>query len=119
MADIMELDINVGHSVLLILTAAAVTFSLRAVPFVLFGGKREMPPVIKSVANLLPAAIIAVLVIYCLKTDIVNFGMGTAASAAGVVSVVLLHLWKRNVLISIFGGTVVYMMMLHLLPGLL
>ncbi len=111
--------INVGHSVLLILVAAGITFGLRAVPFVLFGGEREMPAIIKKVADLLPAAIIAVLVVYCLKADIVSIGMGSAASALGVLTTVLLHLWKRNILISIFGGTVVYMVMLHLLPGLM
>lgn len=119
MADIVEMDIQVGHSILLILVASAVTFALRAVPFVIFGGKREMPKLIKTVADLLPAAIIAVLIIYCLKADLIALGMGTAASALGVITVVILHLWKRSILISIFGGTAVYMAMLHLLPGLL
>ena len=118
MANIMDFEIQVGHSILLILVASLVTYGLRAVPFVIFGGKKEMPHFIKTVADLLPAAIIAVLVIYCLKADIVSIGAGTVASALGAVTVIVLHLWKRNILISIFGGTAVYMAMLHLLPGL-
>ena len=106
-------------AVILILVAAVVTFVLRAVPFVIFSGKREMPEFVKSVANLMPAAIIAVLVIYCIKGDLVTLGMGTVNSLISICVVVLLHLWKRNILISIFGGTAVYMMLLHLLPGLL
>ena len=119
MASVLDFDIQVGHSLLLIFVAAAVTFGLRAVPFVVFGGKKEMPEAIKTVANLLPAAIIAVLVIYCLKGDIVAVSWNTAASALGTMTVIGLHLWKRNILLSIFGGTAVYMAMLHLLPGLL
>ena len=107
--------INVTHSILLIAIAVVVTFGLRAVPFVIFGGKRTMPDAVKRVADLLPAAIIAVLVIYCLKADILTFGTGTLASALGAITVMLLHLWKRNILISIFFGTAVYMAMLHLL----
>ena len=105
-------------AIVLILVAALVTFLLRAAPFAIFGG-REMPKFIQRVADLMPAAIIAVLVVYCLKTDLVNMGMNTAASMVSVFVVVVLHLWKRNILLSIFGGTVMYMALLHLLPGLL
>jgi len=111
--------INVSHSILLIAVAAVITFALRAVPFLIFSGNRTMPESIKRVADLLPAAIIAVLVIYCLKADIVTLGMNTLASALGVIVVVTLHLLKRNILISIFFGTAVYMTALHMLPGLM
>lgn len=111
--------INVTHSIILIAIAAIITFALRAVPFAIFGGKRTMPDTVKRVADLLPSAIIAVLVIYCLKTDLLSIGMGTLASAFGVITVVVLHIWKRNTLLSIFGGTAIYMAALHLLPGLL
>lgn len=111
--------INTTHSILLIAVAVIVTFALRATPFVIFSGKRTMPESVKHVANLLPAAIIAVLVIYCLKADIITLGMNTLASALGVIVVVALHLWKRNILISIFCGTAVYMAALHMLPGLM
>jgi len=107
------------NTILLIAVAAVVTFGLRALPFVVFSGEREMPPLIKKVADLLPAAIIAVLVIYCIKGDIVSLGMESVNTSVSVLAVILLHLWKRNILISIFGGTAVYMTLLHLLPGLM
>ncbi|MBR3756059.1 MAG: AzlD domain-containing protein [Firmicutes bacterium] len=113
------MEFNAGYAALLIFVAAAVTFGLRAVPFVFFGGKREMPEPVKKVADLMPAAIIAVLVIYCLKGAIVTVDMNTLASALGAAAVVLLHVWKRNMLLSIFGGTAVYMLLLHLLPGMI
>ena len=106
-------------TMILIAVVAVITFILRAIPFAVFGGKKEMPETVRQVAELLPAAIIAVLVIYCIKSDLVLPGMGTIATMTAVLVVVILHLWKRNILLSIFGGTVVYMGLLHLLPGLL
>ncbi len=107
------------NTILLIAVAALVTFGLRALPFAVFSGDRTMPSFIKKVADLLPAAIMAVLVIYCIKGDVVHFSMGTVATGISVIAVILLHLWKRNILLSIFGGTAVYMALIHLLPGLL
>ena len=107
------------NTILLIAVAALVTCGLRALPFIVFSGDRAMPPFIKKVADLLPAAIMAVLVIYCIKGDIVDFSMGTVATGISVIAVILLHLWKRNILLSIFGGTAVYMTLIHLLTGLL
>lgn len=111
--------INVSHSILLIAIAAIITFALRAVPFLIFNGKRTMPESVKRIADLLPPAIIAVLVIYCLKADLLTLGMNTIASIVGIITVIILHLWKRNILISIFFGTAIYMTAIHLLPGLM
>lgn len=111
--------IDVTHSILLITITAVITFGLRAVPFLLFGGSKAMPPIIKTIANKLPPAIMAVLVIYCLKSDITAIGSGTAVSAIAVITVVGVHLWKRNTLLSVFAGTGIYMLCLRLLPILL
>ncbi len=108
------MNINVTHSLLLIFIAALVTFLIRLFPFVLFGGRRELSPKIKQIVDLLPPAIIAVLVIYCLKESIITFGDTTLAALAGVISTVLVHLRKRNTLISIVVGTVVYMVMIRM-----
>lgn len=108
------MNINVTHSLLLIFIAAVVTFLIRLFPFVLFGGKRELSPRIKQIVDLLPPAIIAVLVIYCLKDSIITFGDTTIAALAGVLSTVLIHLWRRNTLLSIVVGTVVYMLLIRI-----
>ncbi len=62
---------------------------------------------------MLPAAIIAILVVYCLKN--VNFLVGSRGvpELAAVLAVILLHLWKRNTLLSIGVGTVVYMFLVQ------
>lgn len=98
----------------LILTASIVTIALRAFPFVLFGGNRQMPPVIHKIADLMPPAIIAVLVVYCLKNSIVNVTMESLAAAIATVATVIVHLWKRNTLASIAIGTILYMVCLRL-----
>lgn len=108
--------VNVLHSILLIAITSVVTFALRAVPFILFGGERKMPPLVQKVADKLPPAIMAVLVIYCLKDSLLSIGAGTLATGIAVVTVVVLHLWKRNTLLSIFAGTAIYMLCIRVLP---
>ncbi len=102
-------------TLVLILTASAVTILLRVFPFALFGGKRQMPEFLKTVAGLLPPAIIAVLVVYCLKSSIMNVTMESAAAAAATASTALIHLWKRNTLLSIAVGTIVYMVLIRVI----
>lgn len=108
--------INVPHSLLLVGITALVTYLLRAIPFWIFNGKKSMPPLIKKITDLLPPAIIAVLVIYCVKADIVTLSMGSVASLVALASVALVHLWKRNTLLSIAVGTALYMLFIRILP---
>ncbi len=100
---------------ILILTASVVTIALRAFPFALFSGDRQMPAFIHKIADLMPPAIIAVLVIYCLKGSIMNISMESLAAGLATLSVVIAHLWKRNTLASIALGTIVYMVLLRVL----
>ena len=104
---------NVMYSMLLIAITAVVTLLLRAFSFIVFGGNRQMPEQLKKVVSLLPPGIMAVLLVYCLKGDIVSISMGTVSSLISVAIVVLLHLWKRNTLLSIAVGTVVYMALIR------
>lgn len=108
--------INVSHSILLILITSVITFALRAVPFLLFRGSRHMPALVKKIANLLPPAIMAVLVVYCLKGSFTNMGTETLSTIIAVLGVVGIHLWKRNTLLSVFSGTFIYMLCIRILP---
>ncbi|MEE1003231.1 MAG: AzlD domain-containing protein [Acutalibacteraceae bacterium] len=102
------------HSALLIAVIAVVTVILRFLPFLVFGGKRKTPPFITYLGQVLPYAIIGMLVIYCLRNIAFTsspFGLPELISS-GVV--VLLHLLKRNTLISIIGGTACYMLLIQL-----
>ena len=106
---------NPSHSILLIAIASGITFLIRALPFLVFK-KRQMPAFIKEIADKLPPAIIAVLVIYCLKSPLTVFGTETIAAAIAIAGVVILHLWKRNTLLSVAAGTVLYMTFIRCLP---
>ena len=98
-----------------IAVCALCTVALRVAPFALFRGGREMPPAVRRLAMKLPAAIIAVLVVYCLKALPDSSLPASTATLASVAAVVALHLWKRNTLLSIAGGTILYMALLRLI----
>ena len=102
------------HAVLLIAVSALVTALIRFAPFLVFRGGGETPTVILRLGKLLPCAVMSMLVVYCLRN--MNFAGASHALpeiiAAAVV--VLLHVWRRNTLLSIVAGTVVYMLLVQL-----
>ena len=103
-----------SHAALIIAVAALVTVTLRFLPFLFFGGKRETPPFIAYLGRVLPSAIMAMLVVYCLRNVQLSaspFGIPALLSCAVVV---LLHVWKRNTILSILGGTACYMLLVQL-----
>ena len=97
-----------------LLIAAGVTLFTRALPFAVFGGKRTMPGAVRYLGGVLPGAIIAILVIYCLKGLPAAGGMEAAFQLGALAVTAVLHLWRRNTLLSIFGGTAVYMLLIRL-----
>lgn len=106
---------NPYNSLAIILVVAVCTLITRALPFLIFGGKRQVPHVVKYLGKVLPPAIMAILVVYCMKG--VNFLSGTHGLPEMIASlvVVLLHLWKKNILISIGAGTICYMILVQLI----
>lgn len=101
------------HGVGIVAVASVVTILLRVLPFVIFSGKRQTPAFILYLGKVLPCAIMGMLVVFCLKgTTILTYPYGIPEAIACAV-VVLLHLWKRNTLISILGGTVCYMVLVQ------
>ena len=103
------------YAALLIAVVALVTALLRFLPFLIFNGKRPIPKWISYLGTVLPYSVMAMLVVYCLKG--ISFGVvsGWLPYVISVVTVVLLHIWKRNTLLSIIGGTVCYMLLIRLL----
>lgn len=93
--------------------SAAVTIALRFLPFVIFSGKKKTPKVITYLSKYLPYAIMAMLVVYCLKSVNILAAPFGLPELIGVTVVVLLHIWRRNTLISIAGGTVLYMLLVQ------
>ena len=91
-----------------------VTMATRFLPFLLFGGKKQPPKVITYLGKVLPCAIMGMLVVYCLK-DVrpLAYPYGIP-ELLGIALVALLHVWKRNSLLSIGAGTVAYMLLVQL-----
>lgn len=92
---------------------AAVTFLTRALPFLLFDRGDHPPKIILYLGHVLPPAVIAMLIVYCLKgVTFTTLGGWLPPLIAGAAAV-LLHLWKGNDLISIFGATALYMVLVQ------
>ena len=93
-------------ALLIVAVVAAVTLFTRVLPFAVFRN-RKLPHMVSYLGRVLPAAIMAILIIYCLRGVRVGaypYGLPEAIAAAVVIA---LHLWKRSVLLSIFSGTAV------------
>lgn len=99
---------------LVVLIVAACTFITRFLPFALFGGGKEVPDTVKIIGELLPPAVIAILVVYCVKSVNILVAPRGLPEFIAVAIVALLHIWKRNNLLSIGGGTLVYMILIQM-----
>lgn len=106
---------SIEHSIAIIVVTALCTLATRVAPFLLFGRKKEVPQTVKYLGKVLPPAIMAILVVYCFKeVDLFTGFHGLPEFlAAGVV--IVLHLWRKNVLLSIGCGTFCYMLLLQIM----
>ncbi len=98
---------------LTIAVIALVTIGLRFLPFLIFGENRKTPPIIAHLGQVLPYAIMGMLVVYCLKDVRLTAAPFGIPQAIGCAVVALLHIWKRNTLLSIGGGTLCYMLLVQ------
>lgn len=102
-----------GYILAAVLISAIVTYALRGIVFVFFNGKSKMPKWLEQLGNVLPAAVMGVLVIYCLRNirnDMIHTGI------PGIIAAVItgiMHRWKHNTFLSIIVGTVVYMVLIR------
>ena len=103
------------HLLLSIFVIAAITAALRFIPFAVFSANRKTPKIILYLGKFLPYSIMAMLVVYCLKSVNLMAAPFGIPELIGVLIVVLLHIWKRNTLLSIAGGTVCYMLLVQII----
>jgi branched-subunit amino acid transport protein AzlD len=103
----------VAYSIAVIAIMAGVTFFTRAFPFLFFEQGDRPRDYILYLGKVLPPAIIAMLVVYCFRNVRISHAPHGLPELIAVAAVVLLHLWKRNNLISIAGGTVLYMVLVQ------
>lgn len=95
--------------------SAVITFFLRALPFLFFGKMRTVPGCLERLGKNLPAAIMAILIVYCMKnvnTDWIFVGI---PEIIAVLMVVVTYKWKHNTFFSILSGTLCNMLLLRCL----
>lgn len=101
------------HSAAMVAVIALVTAALRFLPFWIFRENRKTPPLVSYLGQVLPFAIMGMLVVYCLKAiSLTGFPFGIP-ELIGCALVALLHIRKRNTLLSIAAGTICYMLLVQ------
>ncbi|RPJ99774.1 hypothetical protein BSBH6_03786 [Bacillus subtilis] len=90
------------------------TMLTRFLPFMIFPSGKPTPKYVQFLGKALPSAVIGLLVIYCFKDVSLFSGSHGIPELIGAAAVVLLHFWKKNMLLSIAGGTIVYMALVQL-----
>lgn len=90
------------------------TVLTRFLPFLIFSPKRPTPKYIQYLGKVLPGAVFAMLVIYCLRNVSLFRGSHGIPEIIAIAVTAVLHLWKRQMLLSIAGGTVCYMLLVQL-----
>lgn len=97
-----------------VLVSAACTLFMRALPFLFFQGNKPLPAWLERLGKVLPSAIMAVLVVYCLKDAVLAPRENALPQVLGVAVVALSYRWKHNTLLSILLGTVAVMITMRL-----
>jgi branched-subunit amino acid transport protein AzlD len=95
------------------LLLACITFFTRLLPFLLFKGSQP-PKILAYIGGNLPPAVMIILVLYCLKDVRWLSGPHGLPELIGIAVVTTLHAWRGNVLLSIGGGTITYMVLVRL-----
>lgn len=105
------------NSLQLFITIASIaltTYFIRFIPFFIFSSKRGVPPFVKYLGDSLPFAIFGILIVYCLKdTSFISGTYGIPEMIAILVTIVI-HLWKKQTLLTLTVATVLYMVMVQL-----
>ena len=97
------------QQLLTICVIALGTMLTRFLPCLIFPGDKPAPKIIEKLGNLLPGAVFSLLVVYCLKNVSFLSGSHGLPEAIAIAAIAAVHIWKRNTLLSIATGTIVYM----------
>ena len=106
---------TLSQEIITVAMCIAGTMLTRFLPFLVFSSKRPTPHYIQYLGEVLPAAIFAMLVVYCLRNVSVLQGSHGLPEVIAITVTVVLHLWKKQMLLSIAGGTVCYMLLVQLI----
>ncbi len=104
---------TLAEQIITIATVVLGTVCTRFLPFIIFPVGKETPKYIKYLGKVLPCAVTGLLAVYCFKSvSVTEFPFGIPELIASALTVGL-HLWKRNMLLSIAAGTVCYMLLVQ------
>lgn len=104
---------SVTEQIITIVVIVLGTMLTRFLPFLVFPAGKPTPKYIQYLGKALPGAVFALLVVYCLKNVNIFTGSHGLPELISIALVVALHLWKRQMLLSIAGGTVCYMLLVQ------
>ncbi|MEE0511876.1 MAG: branched-chain amino acid transporter permease [Peptococcaceae bacterium] len=105
---------TLAEQIVTIATIVVATMLTRFVPFLLFPAGKPTPKYIQYLGKVLPAAVFGLLVIYCLKNVSLFAGSHGIPEFISIALVVVLHRWKKQMLLSIAGGTICYMLLVQM-----
>ena len=97
-------------TVAMVVLGTAVT---RFLPFLIFPAGKPTPKYVQYLGKVLPAAVFGLLIVYCLKDVSILTGSHGIPELISIFLVIVLHVWKRQMLLSIAGGTVCYMLLVQ------
>ena len=103
------------QQIITIVILAVITFMTRALPFIVFPAGKPTPKYIQYLGKALPLAVFGMLVVYCLKDVKWLEGSHGIPEILGIAAVVLMHLWRRQLFLSMAVGTAVYMILIRVI----
>lgn len=110
---------NTSELLMTVLAVALGAMTTRFSPFLLFPEHKKTPDFINYLGGVLPPAMMGLLVVYCLKDVSLFHGRHGIPELLAIAFIVIIHKWKNNVLLSIGGGTFLYMLLIRFLPAIL
>lgn len=109
------MSMSLIQRIVMIIMVILGTMITRFLPFLIFSSDRPTPKYVQYLGKMLPSAALGMLVIYCLKDVNLLSGNHAIPELISILVVTLLHLWKRQMLISIAGGTILYMLLVQII----
>lgn len=104
---------SLTQQIIIISVCVIGTMLTRFLPFLIFSSKKPTPAYVQYLGKALPSAIFGMLVIYCLKDISIFKGSHLLPELFSIVFICILHIWKRQMLVSIAGGTILYMLLIQ------
>lgn len=104
---------TIAQQILIIVLVTAATMITRFLPFLAFPDGKKIPAFVHYLGTVLPAAVFGMLVVYCFRGVQILSGTHGIPELIAALIVIGLHLWKRQMLLSIAGGTIAYMLLVQ------